>query len=719
MRFQRTTSPALLLLALCLITACSAADAPPATTTTSTSNPTLIANAGPDQSVFIGTFVTLNGSKSTNANGTGLTYSWTLKKPAGSNATLSNSTLVNPTMTVDIGGIYEATLIVRDAQNAGATSTTDTAIVIASGTNPPPVANAGSNQNVFVGQPVLLSGSGSSDANRDPLTFTWSFSGLPASSTATLLDRTTVAASLTPDIEGTYIIQLVVNDGTSSSAPAFVTVIASNKPSPTADAGSDRFIALNTPSVTLNGSSSHTNPSGDQLKYAWSFNYPIPAPTITQDPDSPMASFIPPANVAATYVAQLIVTEPNHPGPLPATALDTVSITVGPLASITVSKATPLTFLSTCTVTICPSVPVQQNTQLILNGSASLVQPLTYQWSMSPTTGATLANTTSAIATFTPGLNVTGNFTITLTVQDGGNHTHSQSVTINVVTGPVVQSIGVSGSSFLPNTSVPVTASISGVTGTPTCTWTPSSPNVVITPLTCTATSATASIRASQAGSYTPSLTVTDTVGNGSRQFVFNVNTPPTITSLSSTNNTPGVCTTNTVSWNATDADGDPVTVSWQVTPPSSLHSRGVYVSQILNANIVIDILNVSLSNPAFFNPSASATGNAAFMPDVDGTYTLTLTAHDSRGGSSLPSTLTLGATRLSTSSTTLINYQNSGCTSCHSLNLWGIAGGSTGPDHSGKGLQALQLDSFSHTGGTVSINHQALCNLFNDYDHP
>ena len=261
MNINKTMSTALLLLAVCLITACSAGDSTPATTTAPTTNTTVVANAGPDQSVFTGTFVTLNGVQSTNTKGTGLTYAWTLRKPSGSTAALNSFSAVNPTLTVDIAGTYEATLVV----NSGTLSSApDTVLIMVAGTNPTPAANAGSNQNVFVNRPAVLNGSGSSDANNDPLTFQWNITGKPAVSTTQLFDSATVAPSFTPDIEGDYTVSLIVNDGTTNSPSATVTVRASIKPPPTADVGVSfpfqRFFPLTTVSVSLDGSASHTNP---------------------------------------------------------------------------------------------------------------------------------------------------------------------------------------------------------------------------------------------------------------------------------------------------------------------------------------------------------------------------------------------------------------------------------------------------------------------------
>ncbi len=89
-----------------------------------------------------------------------------------------------------------------------------------------PVANAGSNQNVTTGALVTLDGSASSDANGDPLTYSWTLTSKPTGSTATLTGATTVAPTFTADVDGTYIASLVVNDGAMNSEPATVSIVA-------------------------------------------------------------------------------------------------------------------------------------------------------------------------------------------------------------------------------------------------------------------------------------------------------------------------------------------------------------------------------------------------------------------------------------------------------------------------------------------------------------
>jgi Right handed beta helix region/PKD domain len=95
--------------------------------------------------------------------------------------------------------------------------------------NQPPVANAGSNQSVLVGELVTLNGSGSSDPDNgpSPLTFSWKQTSGPV---VTLTGANTATPTFTPALEGTYVFALVVNDGAADSAPASVTVTVTSPP---------------------------------------------------------------------------------------------------------------------------------------------------------------------------------------------------------------------------------------------------------------------------------------------------------------------------------------------------------------------------------------------------------------------------------------------------------------------------------------------------------
>lgn len=90
-----------------------------------------------------------------------------------------------------------------------------------------PIANAGAAQKVLVGTKVALDGSGSSDANNDPLTYSWSILQRPAGSTANLVSPTSAKATFEPDGVGAYVVTLTVFDGKSSSTVSTTTVTAS------------------------------------------------------------------------------------------------------------------------------------------------------------------------------------------------------------------------------------------------------------------------------------------------------------------------------------------------------------------------------------------------------------------------------------------------------------------------------------------------------------
>jgi hypothetical protein len=234
-------------------------------TVSTTAPPPPVANAGPDQSVNTGATVVLDGSKSTSGSGNPLTYAWTLTDPAGSTAVLSNPNSVSPTFVADKANAkWTATLTVNDGLATSAPSSVHIATGIVA-----PVANAGPNQTVNVNSTVQLDGSGSTDANGLPLTYQWSLIHVPQGSNAALSSATVVKPTFTADTPGTYMAQLIVNNGTLSSAASVVTITTNTVQAPTANAGPTQTVAFNSV-VQLAGSG--TDPQNLPLTFKWVFN---------------------------------------------------------------------------------------------------------------------------------------------------------------------------------------------------------------------------------------------------------------------------------------------------------------------------------------------------------------------------------------------------------------------------------------------------------------
>jgi len=97
-----------------------------------------------------------------------------------------------------------------------------------SGTNTPPVADAGADQTVAVNARVQLDGGASSDVNSDPLSYAWSFTSRPVGSLAVLSDPTVVNPTFIADQAGSYVLQLIVNDGVANSAADTVSVTSNS-----------------------------------------------------------------------------------------------------------------------------------------------------------------------------------------------------------------------------------------------------------------------------------------------------------------------------------------------------------------------------------------------------------------------------------------------------------------------------------------------------------
>jgi LmbE family N-acetylglucosaminyl deacetylase len=189
-----------------------------------------IANAGGDQTVSGGTVVGLNGSASSDPEGSALTYSWT--QTGGPAVTITNASSVVATFPAPPATRLPQVLTFQLAVSDGSSSSADTTQVTVSGLpNAVPVANAGADRNVTGGSAVQLDGRASSDADGDSLTYAWTQTGgtavtLGGASTS----QPTFTAPATQAAAQPLVFQLIVNDGVVNSVADLVVITVPGQP---------------------------------------------------------------------------------------------------------------------------------------------------------------------------------------------------------------------------------------------------------------------------------------------------------------------------------------------------------------------------------------------------------------------------------------------------------------------------------------------------------
>lgn len=371
-----------------------------------------IANAGPDQTLPVTTAVRLDGSGSTDVDGDALTFAWSFtSRPTDSAAALSDPTAVRPMFVIDAPGTYILQLIVNDGKVNSAADT-----VKISTENSAPVARAGADQTVTVGTTVQLDGSGSSDVDRDSLTFAWSFTAIPQGSTAALSDSTAIRPTFIVDRPGTYALQLIARDPTSSSRPSTVTITTRNS-APVANPGPQQTASIGQ-TVQLDGSGS-SDVDGDALTFAWSLtSKPASSLAVLSDATAARPTFV--ADSRGVYVVQLIVND-GTVNSAPATT------------TISTENTAPTADAGSAQTVIRGSI-------VVLDGSRSADadgDPLTYSWlfaSLPVGSTATLVDAASSSPRFVA--DQLGAYVVQLSVSDGVTTSAPATVTVTSVLQP-------------------------------------------------------------------------------------------------------------------------------------------------------------------------------------------------------------------------------------------------------------------------------------------
>ena len=253
----------------------------------------------------------------------------------------------------DRAGNFVVQLIVSDGTLF---STADTVLV--STNNTPPVANAGPDQTVDPGVIVQLDGTGSSDANNDPLSFSWSLTTRPAGSAAAIANGLTPTPTFTADRPGLYTAQLVVNDGSVDSPPDTVNITARNRDPNAVD---DSATTQTGVAITISVLGNDNDPDGDTLSIS-AITQPANGAVVIQGTSvryTPNAGFVGTntftytasdgnggsdvatvtVNVTALPVVTIVATDANAAEEALNTGTFTVSRTGATTAALTVSYA--------------------------------------------------------------------------------------------------------------------------------------------------------------------------------------------------------------------------------------------------------------------------------------------------------------------------------------------------------------------------------------------
>lgn len=322
-----------------------------------------VADAGPNQTVAVGSTVRLNGAGSSNPIGVGaLAYLWSFEsRPKESKAAIENPTSpVLASFVVDLPGVYRVLLRVQNGLGQ------DTAAVRIATSNSPPVAQAGANQTVPVGANVVLNGSASSDVDGDALSYSWNMITRPAGSQAQLADFRSVTPFFTADVPGQYVIELMVYDGQTASEPSAAIITAGNGANtpPVAHAGGNQTVVAGAV-VQLDGAGS-TDVDGNLLTYRWlMISKPVASAAELSAPSAVNPAFK--ADLPGIYIVQLIVND-GQADSAPATMI----VTTNPSANERPSANAG------------PNQSVGHGSIVQLNGSGTDPQnlPLTYKWSL-------------------------------------------------------------------------------------------------------------------------------------------------------------------------------------------------------------------------------------------------------------------------------------------------------------------------------------------------
>ncbi len=379
-----------------------------------------VANAGPSISLTLpNNSTTLDGSNSSDPDGTITTYSWTEISGPGTPTESGANTSVLSLSGLQVGQ-YTYKLTVTD--NSGASASALVKVKVAAAPNVLPVANAGPDQTITSpANSVILNGSASYDPDGTIKSYNWVTVSGPGS--VTISNSNTATPSVTGLQVGQYIMELTVTDNSGAAAKSQVVITVLPKAvlpnqSPVANAGSNITITAPLSSTSLNGTSSF-DPDGTITTFAWT---QISGPSTAVIGAGTTSTATVSQLVVGQYVFQLKVTDNNG-----ATGTDQVTVTVNP----------PVPKLNQAPVAdagLNDTISLPANTYT-LNGSQSSDADGTiesYQWQQIGGPNTVNSSSMNSAQVSISDLQA-GNYEFQLTVTDNEGATSTSTITLTVL----------------------------------------------------------------------------------------------------------------------------------------------------------------------------------------------------------------------------------------------------------------------------------------------
>lgn len=284
------------------------------------------------------TSILLDGSSSSDKDGTISSYKWSRISSPGGYSYVGNGTSKLTINGLKIGTYVYDFSVTDNRGGIGKTRFTFNVAAAGTTTNVAPVASiTGTSSLKLPTNSTILDGSGSSDNDGSISTYAWKYVSGPTG--YTLTNAATSKLTVSNLVAGSYVFQLTVTDNKGATGTAqYAVSVASANTAPVASITGTKAITLPTNSTTLDGSGS-TDSDGSIKSYVWSYvsgpsGYSLSGATTSKLTASNLT--------AGSYTFKLTVTDNSN-----ATASANAVVTV----SASSSSSAPVTGDCGCTVT--------------------------------------------------------------------------------------------------------------------------------------------------------------------------------------------------------------------------------------------------------------------------------------------------------------------------------------------------------------------------------